>query len=371
MNQSVSHALRVPADRVREQILGVLHAWNMAPDLAATTAKLMVETDLFGVDSHGISMMMTYEQRMQEGKLDLRTPPKVERETACTAMVNGMAGLGHSVSAFAMNLAVDKALAAGVGIVGVRNSHHFGAAGVYARIAARRGVIGLVTSATRGVTMVPTRGSVPVLGTNPLAFAAPTKRNRPFVLDMATTTTAAGKIKVHDLNGRPLPAGWMVDGEGRPVTDAAEGMEVLQKRPEGGLTPLGGTPEMASHKGYGLAMMVHILGGTLVGSSFSPIRNRTQKPTDPDDLGHFFMALDPKAFREDGAFEEDLDDAIDVLHATPPADPAKPVLVAGDPEEEERERRLRHGIPIPAALDRHIRAICERCGASYVLGGAA
>ncbi len=359
--------MNVSADRVRQQILNILLAWGMAPDLAETTVALMLETDLLGVDSHGISMLMTYEQRVQEGKLNLRERPRVERETACTALVNGMAGLGHPVSAFAMNLAVDKALSAGVGIVGVRNSHHFGAAGVYARIAAQRGVIGMVTSATRGVSMVPTRGSMPVLGTNPLAFAAPARRNRPFVLDMATTTTAAGKIKVHDLNNRALPAGWMVDGSGRPITDPTEGMQILHKRPEGGLTPLGGTAEMASHKGYGLAMMVHILGGTLVGASFSPIRNRTQKPTDADDIGHFFMAVDPKAFREEGAFEDDLDAAIDVLHATPPADPSKPVLVAGDPEEAERERRLTQGIPIPPALDRHIRDICGRCGAGYVL----
>jgi LDH2 family malate/lactate/ureidoglycolate dehydrogenase len=124
---------------------------------------------------------------------------------------------------------------------------------------------------------------------------------------------------------------------------------------------------MASHKGYGLAMMVHILGGTLVGSSFSPIRNRMQKPNDPDDIGHFFMAIDPGAFRAPGEFEADLDAVIDELHATPAADPAKPVLVAGDPEEGERQRRLKHGIPVPPALDKHIRDICARSGAAYLL----
>ena len=118
-----------------------------------------------------------------------------------------------------MNLAVDKAKEAGIGVVGVRNSHHFGAAGVYARIAAKRGAIGMVTSATRGVAMVPTRGAMPVLGTNPIAFAAPAKRNRHFVLDMATTTTAAGKVKVYDLNERQMPSGWVLDGKGQPVTD--------------------------------------------------------------------------------------------------------------------------------------------------------
>lgn len=359
--------MNVPHERVRAQIEAILQSWDMAPDLLQTTVEAMVETDLLGVDSHGISMLMTYEKRWREGTLKLQVPPRIEKQSACTALVDGGAGLGHPVSAFGMNLAVDMAKAAGVGIVGVRNSHHFGAAGVYARIAARRGAIGMVTSATRGVTMVPTRGAAPVLGTNPLAFAAPAKRHPPFVLDMATTTTAAGKVKVYDLNNRQLPSGWVLDAKGQPVTDPKQGFDIVFNQPEGGLSPLGGSPEMASAKGYGLAMMVHILGGTLVGSSFSPIRNRTQKPGDPDDIGHFFMAIDPAAFRSPGEFENDLDDVIDVMHATPAADPTKPVLVAGDPEEAERQRRLRDGIPMPASLDTLIRGICERSGAAYLL----
>jgi LDH2 family malate/lactate/ureidoglycolate dehydrogenase len=114
-------------------------------------------------------------------------------------------------------------------------------------------------------------------------------------------------------------------------------------------------------------MMAHILGGALSGASFSPIRVRTQQPQDPDNIGHFFMALDPKAFRPDGAFEDDLDAVIDVLHQTRPIDPAKPVLVAGDPEAAARAERLRDGIPIPAALADKLRAIAARCGVPYVL----
>ena len=114
----------------------------------------------------------------------------------------------------------------------VFNSHHFGAAGCYSRIAAERGVIGMVTSATRGVTMVPTFGVEPVLGTNPIAFAAPAKRNPPFQLDMATTTVAAGKVKVYKLNHKKLPAGWVVDGAGQPVTDPEEAFRYVFERPD-------------------------------------------------------------------------------------------------------------------------------------------
>ena len=360
--------MNIAHDRVRQQIVNILRAWGMADDLVTTTADAMVETDLLGVDSHGISMLMTYEARKIEGKLNLHAKPTIIRETPAMALVDGQAGLGHPVSVFAMNLAVDKALKIGVAGVGVRNSHHFGATGVYARIASRRGVIGMVTSATRGISMVPTRGKIPVLGTNPIAFSAPAKRNRPFTLDMATTTSAANKVKVYDLNNKKLPEGWVIDGAGNTVIDPAKARQMMNDGSKsGGITPLGGSEVMASYKGYGLAMMAHILGGTLNGGSFSPIREKNQGEKDPDNIGHFFLAVDPKAFRGEGEFENDLDEVIDILHATPPLDPSRPVLVAGDPEAAERERRLKTGIPIPEKLDKHIRDICGRCGAAYVL----
>ncbi|WP_149535963.1 Ldh family oxidoreductase [Siccirubricoccus phaeus] len=367
MAKNVTTGRRVPAEAINAQIHAILTRWGMPEEQAKTTAQIMVETDLLGVDSHGLSMLMTYEEGVQQGRIKPAALPRLVRDTGPTALLDAGDGLGHPVAAMAMNLAVDKALAQGIGVVGVVNSHHFGAAGAYARIAAARGVIGMVTSSTRGVTMVPTRGAMPVLGTNPLAFAAPAKRNNPFVLDMATTTVAAGKVKVHHLNDAPLPEGWVLDGKGQGVTDPHEGNAFVFQRKEGGITPLGGVEERGSAKGYGLAMMVHILGGALVGASFSPIRNRNPDPSLPHNIGHFFLALDPRAFRAEGEFESDLDDVIDILHATPPADPAEPVLVAGEPEDRMREERLRLGVPVPDSLDALIRGICERSGAPYLL----
>lgn len=363
----MSGRLHVPAETVRAQIVAVLAAWGMDPALVATTAEVMVETDLAGVDSHGVSMLMDYDASRRKGKLNLRARPRVVRENPVTALVDADAGLGHPAAVMGMRLAIAKAATAGVGVVAVRNSHHFGAAGYYAALASAQGLVGLVTSATRTINMVPTRARKALLGTNPIAFSAPAARNRAFRLDMATTTTAANKVRVYDLNGRILPEGWAVDGDGRPILDPAEAMRVIREGGEGGLTPLGGRAETASHKGYGLAMMAHILGGVLSGASFSPLRVRTQRPEDPDNLGHFFMALDPDAFREEGAFEADLDDVVDVLRAAPPADPALPVLVPGDPEAASRETRLRDGIPMPRSLADKIRAVCEGCGAPYLL----
>ncbi|WP_426959874.1 Ldh family oxidoreductase [Muricoccus radiodurans] len=355
------------ADRVRRQILGVLGAWGMPSDLAETTAEAMVETDLMGIDSHGLSMLMMYEGMRRAGQLDLSARPKVELDAAATALVDGGANLGHPVAVFAMRLAVEKAKAAGIGAVGVRNSHHFGAAGHYARMASSAGVIGFITSSARTVLMVPTRGVMPLLGANPIAFAAPALRHRPFVLDISTTTVAANKVKVYDLNNKPIPGGWVVDAAGEPVTDSARAMEIIFKEPGGGVTPLGGTEVTGGHKGYGLGVMVQILSATLTGAAFGPIRNRTQRPDEPDNVGHFFLAIDPKAFRPAGGFSEELDAMIDVLRETPASDAAKPVLVAGDPEAAERARRLEAGIPVPPALEGHIRDICGRCGARYEL----
>jgi LDH2 family malate/lactate/ureidoglycolate dehydrogenase len=359
--------VNVPAQRVREQIESLFTAWGMDAGQARIAAEVMVETDLSGVDSHGVSMLMDYESSKQNGKLNLKAVPRIVRENAVTALIDADAGLGHPASVMAMSLAIDKAKKASLAAVTVRNSHHFGAAGYYAAMAAKAGLVGMVTSATRTMAVVPTRAKASLLGTNPIAFAAPAKRNAPFLLDMATSSAANGKVKVYGLNGRKLPAGWVLDGAGQPVTDPDAAWQILYHSKQGGLTPLGGTAEMSSHKGYGLALMAHILGGTLSGASFSPIRVKTQKPSDPDRLGHFFMAIDPDAFRDAGAFEDDLDEVIDVLHATPPVDAARPVLVPGDPEAASRAKRLQEGIPLPESLVIKIRAICERSAVPFLL----
>jgi LDH2 family malate/lactate/ureidoglycolate dehydrogenase len=162
----------------------------------------------------------------------------------------------------------------------------------------------------------------------------------------------------------------VVDADGRPVTDSAEAYRLLFEGGGGGLTPLGGAgKELGGHKGYGLSLFAQIFGAALAGGSFSPVRNRTQRPGDPDNIGHFFMALDPAAFRPAGAFEEDVATIVDTLRATPPADAAEPVLLPGDPERAARDERLRNGIPMPPALVAKIREIAQAAGAAWLLDG--
>jgi LDH2 family malate/lactate/ureidoglycolate dehydrogenase len=359
--------MRFPAATIHRQISEVLRAWGMPPDVVRTAADIMTETDLAGIDSHGISMLMLYEEALGLQQLNPKPTPRVVRETPVTALLDGDAGLGHVSASMGMRLAIDKARSVGVGIVSVFNSTHFGAAGYYAAMASNRGLLGLVTCTTRGNPVLPTRSAVPVLGTNPIAFAAPARRNRHFLLDMSTSTVAQNKVKVYDFQGRPLPAGWVLDEDGNPVTDPALAMDLVTVRHVGGMTALGGTAEMSSHKGYGLSVMVQILSATLAGGSFTPIRKRTQGRGDPDNIGHFLMALDPKAFRAEGEFEDDLDEVIDVLHAATPVAEEEPVLVAGEPEAMSRDHRMRTGIPVPDSLADRIRAICERSGAPFLL----
>jgi LDH2 family malate/lactate/ureidoglycolate dehydrogenase len=187
---------------------------------------------------------------------------------------------------------------------------------------------------------------------------------------MATSTVAANKVKVYDFHGKELPPGWVVDAAGRTVVDAGAAMDFLFRRKEGGLSPIGGTAEMGSHKGYGLGVVAQLLAGALAGASFGPVRVKSQREGDPDNIGHFFLAMNPAFFRPEGAFEADADEIVDVLHATEPADPEEPVLVPGDPEAAARAERMQHGIPVTDALARRIRALCEGCGAPYLLRSA-
>lgn len=357
----------VTADLLRAQVLLVLEAWGMPVPDRDVVADALVETDLRGIESHGASMLPLYDVMRRAGGLNMAPSPKVVRETVSTAVIDADAGLGHPVAIRAMNLAVDKALATGVGAVSVFNSHHFGAAGLYAEMAARRGAVALIASSARTVAVIPEGGAAPVLGTNPLAFAAPGRRHDPFLLDMSTSAVAANKIKVYSYHDTPLPVGWVVDGAGRPVTDPHAGFRLCMEGDVGGLMPLGGSRETGSHKGYGLAVMAQLLGSTLGGGSFSPFRVRDARPGEPDNIGHFFLALQPGSFREVGAFETEVDAIVDALHATPAAHPASPVIVAGEPEFRTRAERLTSGIPLNGAFLAAVRKVALDTGVAFIL----
>jgi LDH2 family malate/lactate/ureidoglycolate dehydrogenase len=330
---------------------------KMPRGAAETTAGLMVRTDLRGVDSHGIGMLPRYHELWRDGFIVMDAEPRVVTDDGAIAVLDGGRGLGHPVSERAMRLAIDKARAFGIGIATVRHSNHYGAAANYSMMALAHDCIGFSTTNSPYVAMVPTFGRAARLGTNPLSFAAPAATERPFVLDMATTTVAVGKLTIASRWNKPIPAGWALDDRGVPTTDA---FAALRHRL---LTPLGGTRELGSHKGYGLAVMVDILSGVLGGAVHTDLYFRSDRPERKlGDVGHCFAAIDPGRFRSLEEFKRDMDDMIRSLRATPPAEGETHVLVAGDPEvEAEAERRAR-GIPLAPALVEQVNAVAQAVG---------
>ncbi len=352
---------RIPAETIRRQLEAVFRKWGMVEEHIQTTVDVMVATDLSGVDSHGLGMLPSYADRRARGIVNDRPDIRIVREKPAVALIDADRSLGHPPAVKAMKLAIEKARKTGVAVVGVRNSNHFGAAGYYSRMAAEMGVIGMAMTNAPGPAMVPTFGRDAVLGTNPLAFAAPAEKNPPFALDMATTTVAVGKLNIARRLGKAIPAGWALNEDGQPETDGAAAFATRR------LTPLGGDRERGSHKGYGLATMVEILCAVLNGA-WSDSRDADGKPVrTKHDVGHFFLAIDPSTVRSDGEFEADLDRMIDMLHATPPVDPAQPVLVAGDPEVATRAERLRDGVPVAETLIEETRRVAEAAGAEFLL----
>ena len=304
----------------------------------------------------------------KRGALNINAEIKILRERPTTALLDADHGLGHSVSVEAMNMAIKKARVYDVGIVCVINSHHFGAAGYYAELAARSGMIGIVTTSTRGITMVPTRGTEPVLGTNPFALAAPAGKYPPLVLDFATTVAAVNKVRVRGLRELDIPEGWVNDGKGNAITDPNAALALFERRDSGGFNPIGGKGQtLGGHKGYGLALFSHILSGAMPGASFSPIRVKTQNSADPDKLGHYFQAINPTAFRSIAEYETDIEIVIETLKNVTPAPPDRPVLVPGEPEQLTRSQRLLDGIPLNKNLCKLIREIAETAQVPYLL----
>ncbi len=333
---------------LRRQVAAVFETWGMAPDHIETTVRVMVETDLAGIDSHGVGMLPFYQKAKEEGRIEPKPDIRIERETGALALIDAGRSLGHPPAALAMRTAMVKAGQVGAAAVAVRNSNHYGAAGYYSKMAAEEGLVGLSLTNAPTKQVAPMFGADSALGTNPIGFAAPAGENRPFALDMATSTVAFGKVSIARRAGKPIPEGWMVDRSGAPITDAQVAVET------GRLTPLGGTRELGGHKGYGLGAMVEILCATLSGCL-------------GHETGHFFFAIDPSQLRGEGEFETDMDRLLDMLRATPPADPANPVMVAGDPEYAAYAERKANGIPMTDTLFEELRDVCGRSGAPFLL----
>lgn len=319
----------------------LLAAAGLEPAAAATVAGTLVATSLRGVDSHGVARLPIYVERLRAGVLNGTPRPRVDRRERAVAVVDGDGGPGQIAGLFATDLSVELAGSFGIGAVSVHSSNHYGAAGIYAARAARAGMVGVSTT-NADPLVVPWGGTRKALGTNPIAFAAPTEGGV-FVLDMATSQVAANKVFNARDEGREIPEGWAVDESGAAITDPTEFYAVV---------PLGG------YKGYGLALMVEILSAVLGGAGVThDVAGLFDDLERPQGLGHFHVALDPERTVGRERFASGLAGLLDELRAIPPAPGFEAVLVAGDPENRAERERSADGIPLPDALVAKLEAL--------------
>ncbi len=340
---------RFSADELTDFTALALTRLGMPEDDARLGASVLIDADLMGIDSHGIAHLNThrgYAPGFIAGSVNARPNIRAVRETASTALVDGDGGFGPLVGYRAMEIAIQKARDAGSGMVSVTNSRHFGAAGYYAMMAVPEEMIGLAMC-NAAPWVVPTFGKRPMIGTNPIAFAAPAGAEQPFLCDLATSAVAMGKLEIAEREGKPIPSGWALDETGTDCIDIAR-----VRRGGGGLVPLGSSHETSSFKGYALGQMVDILCGVLSGIGFSMILNRPNS-----EAGQFFGAIRIDGFRDVTEFKAMMDELQRTFRTEEPIEGADRVLLPGQREFEVRAQRERDGVPLHESIVETLHAL--------------
>jgi L-2-hydroxycarboxylate dehydrogenase (NAD+) len=370
-------------------------------DEAAEAAAVLLWASVRGVDTHGIrNLRRYYIDGIRNGAITPKCQLEVDRETPVAMATNANSSLGLVAATRAMRIAMDKAEATGVGLVTVRQSQHFGAAGAYAHMAAERNMIGIAMTGYffqngQSRAVVPFGGRLPMLSTNPIAFACPCGDRPPFVLDMSTSVVPVNRLELMSEREVPIPTGWGLDADGKPTTVAQDFESVL---------PLGGMEQLGGHKGFGLAMMVQILTSVLSAawcqvtepgedepiSMPEPLRptdaGGKRQPLRPveargskvlgdrpeprygfaqEGVGQFFAAIRISDFLPPAAFQRSLETLLRCINESPPADGVDRVRVAGEPEAETMARRLATGIPLEPTVLASLCGLAEETGVAF------
>lgn len=325
-------------------------------------AEVLLTSDIWGVQSHGIAHLPMYYERMRKAVQQPVTRCDVVKETATTAVVDGGNGMGMVAGHYAMRLAMAKAREHGMGAVAVRNSSHFGVAGYYARMAADEGMVGFsFTNAQPSIA--PTHGVESMLGTNPVAVAVPSDEAFPFLFDAATSVVARGKLEIAARVNRPIPEGWVIRYDGEPHIDSTSADPAIDSG-HAALLPLGGLGELfGGHKGYGLATLVEILCSALQNRpEYSPLHDFDQQGF--RSVGHFFMAIDVEHFLPLAAFRQIVGGMMRDLRNSRriPGEPR--IYTAGEKEHENTLRALQAGIEINENVARSLMELCDALGVS-------
>jgi L-2-hydroxycarboxylate dehydrogenase (NAD+) len=328
---------RFDATEIKTWTSTIFQKLGAPADDARMTTDALIHADLMGIDSHGLNRAtnQNYFGGLQAGTIDPNAAPEIVHEAASTAVIDGQNGLGPVASTVAMDLAIAKAKDTGAGFVSIRGSNHYGAASHYSMMALPHNMIGFsMTVGGLGVTVTGGRGRR--IGINPISVAAPAGDHLPFVLDIATSVVAAGKLELARMKEQQVPVGWIVDKDGASTTDPNEFWK------GGAIMPLGGALETGGYKGYGLSVMIDILAGVLSGGGFA---GYLRENVSSGGTCHFQGALAINAFGSIDSFKAIMDNMIAYLKATEPSDGSAGVLVHGEKEILAEQERSLKGIP--------------------------
>ena len=346
--------LTVTFGRLKAFIHDALTKLDLPDSDAMTVAALMAEADLQGSDGHGVSRLPQYARRIKAGGFNVRPSIRVVREQAATALLNGDNGMGHLVMKRAAEIAIEKARRTGIAWVSSQFSNHAGPASLYATMPLAHDMIGLYFAVGNANHLPPWGGLDMLLSTNPIAAAIPAGDEKPIVLDMATTVAAYGKVKTKALRGETMPEGWMIDREGKPLTDP-------KRADEGMLLPLGGME--AGYKGYGLAMIIGLLAGTLGGAAMGrEVIDFNHDDSSVTNTGQAIAAIDISAFGDVAVFKTSVDALVRDFRNSKRMPSVERIYVPGEHSHATRLARARDGIPIAPALMRGLDRVADELG---------
>ena len=322
----------VDSEKLRQFCAALMMAEHVPEDEAGMIAAHLVEAELYGVSSHGVSRTSIYLKRLHEGVVNARWSYEVEREYPASMLWNACNSMGMVTGVKAMERCIQKARESGVCLIAVNHSNHFGMAGYYARMAAEQGLIG-VCGTNAPPNIAPWGSYKAYVGTNPLAIAAP-RNGEPVLLDMAPSVVAMGKVILAAKLGKPIPEGWAITADGRPTTDPSEGMK-------GTVLPIGGP------KGYGLSLFMDILCGLLSGAQFGPyLGNMWNDFVNPQNVGHVFFAADISKFTDLEAFKGRLEHMIADIKALPKNPGVSEIFLPGEIELGKKKKALEEGLQL-------------------------
>lgn len=354
--ETMEQRIRIKYTVIHAFIAELFQRLGVSQDDAQIAADVLVRADLRGVESHGVNNLFQYVEPLREGRLNACPNIQVVRESPITALVDGDGGMGLVVGVRAMQLCIDKAKTHGLAAVAVRRSKHFGIASYYSLMGLNHDLIGVSMTNNAGVGIVPTFGREPMMSTNPISVVVPTNQEAPFEMDFATSVVAMSKIGLALTKGEPkIPLGWALDEDGVPTDNPQRAWDGRK------LLPVGGTRELGSHKGYGLAVVVDILTGVLAGGMYGNLAQRN--PPKDEKLGasssHFFAALRINHFRPVDEFKAAMDDMLQAIKASEKAEGHDRIYTHGEIEFETEQDRLKNGIPYHKVFVEHFRELAS------------